>query len=53
MTYPITGLHYYYGPTLKVVTLDLQEPLPKSTSILVLILEDHDSAGRRHGPAIA
>ena len=49
VTYPVRGLHY--GPTLKVVTLDLQEPLPKY--ILVLTLENHDSAGRRHGPAIA
>ena len=49
VTYPVRGLHY--GPTLKVVTLDLQEPLPKY--ILVLTLEYHDSAGRRHGPAIA
>ena len=50
MTYPVRGLHY--GPTLKVVTHDLQleEPLPKYT--LVLTLEYHDSAGRRHGPAI-
>jgi len=48
VTYPVRGLHY--GPTLKVVTLDLQEPLPKY--ILVLTLEYH-SAGRRHGPAIA
>ena len=35
VTVPVRGLHY--GPTVGVVTLDLQEPLPKY--ILVLTLE--------------